>query len=281
MERSPRLDDFALFLAVADAGGLARAAEATGVSPPTLSRRMGELERSLGEALFARGARGYALTARGRALLAEAEPLREVTRRLAAFGAAAPPPRVRITAGQWTASFVARHITRVWTPPCTWVPEFLTSNADIDIARRVADIGIRNRRPEQPWLAGRFTRRVAYAEYAAHARVTGYLTLSATAPTTPSERWIAAEHAGEIVTRASNARLLLDFARAGLGRIVMPTFAGDAAEGVVRVSPLIESIGHDEWLVAHHEGRHDPPVRAALDALATLLADTSLRPEPN
>ena len=33
-------------------------------------------------------------------------------------------------------------------------PEFLACNANVDIARREADIGVRNRRPEQGWLAG-------------------------------------------------------------------------------------------------------------------------------
>ncbi len=278
MKAKHSLDDFALFLAVADAGGLAGAAQTTGVSAPTLSRRLTALERDLGESLFQRGKRGYALTAHGRALLAEVEPLRGIATKLQSFGAAETRARVRITSGHWTGHFLAVNIARIWSPEAIWVPELLTSNANLDIARRVADIGIRNRRPEQSWLAGRRTIWIDYAEYAAGPEVTGYLARSEAAPLTPAGRWLAANHAGEIVTRSSESRVLVDLARVGIGRVVLPCFAGDAADGVVRVSPPIEELGHEEWLVAHHEARHDPPVRAALDALAELLTDTSLRP---
>jgi len=278
MEQTPKLDDYALFLAVADAGGLAGAARATGVSQPTLSRRLAELERRLGTRLFLRGPRGYALTARGRALADEAEPLRAAAARLARFAEAEPRPRVRITAGHWTSAFLARHIGRVWSPEAQWVPEFLASNANLDIARRVADIGVRNRRPEQSWLAGRATLPLAYAEYGAGPEVAGYLSLATGEATTPSERWLAETHGAAITTRASSAAVLVELARAGLGRVILPVFAGDALPGLTRLSPPIAALGHTEWLVAHHEARHDPPVRAALDALARLLTDTRLRP---
>ena len=89
--------------------------------------------------------------------------------------------------------------------------------------------------------------------------------------TTPSQRWLAANHAAEIVTTASDARLMLDLALAGVGRIVLPTFAGDGEPGLVRVSEAIEALTHEEWLVSHHDARHDPPVRRALDAVHRLL----------
>ncbi len=45
-------DDLRLFLHVAEQGGLAGAAEKTGVSAPTLGRRMLALERASGRALL-------------------------------------------------------------------------------------------------------------------------------------------------------------------------------------------------------------------------------------
>ncbi len=51
MKVAPSLDEVALFLAVADAGGLTGASRTTGASLPTLSRRMAELERALGARL--------------------------------------------------------------------------------------------------------------------------------------------------------------------------------------------------------------------------------------
>jgi DNA-binding transcriptional LysR family regulator len=58
-------------------------------------------------------------------------------------------------------------------------------------------------------------------------------------------------------------------ARSGLGRVILPTFA--AGHDLQQVSPVIDVQSHDAWLVCHHDGRHDPPVRRALDALSDLL----------
>lgn len=52
-------------------------------------------------------------------------------------------------------------------PESPWRPALLASNTNVDIARREADIGIRNRRPDQSWLAGRKLAPITYAEYTA------------------------------------------------------------------------------------------------------------------
>jgi DNA-binding transcriptional LysR family regulator len=270
----PSLDDLALFLAVAEGGGLTGAARATGATLPTLSRRMTALERALGRRLFDRGPKGYALTSEGRRLLAEVEDLREIRRRVQAWaGPEAAAPRVRISAGIWTSRFLARRIGEVRDQGADWVPEFLASNAQVDIARREADIGIRSRRPDRPWLAGRRTGEVRYAFYARAASVTGCVALAAeAAAATPSQRWLRDRHGDAIVMVASDMRLLLDLALGGAGRVLLPCFAGDAEPGLARVSPDIADLAHEEWLVSHHEARHDAPIRKALDALHRLLS---------
>ena len=266
------LDDLRLFLAVTDAGGLQGAVATTGVSAPTLSRRMVELERATGQRLFARGRTGYALTARGRELLAEAEPLRQIPARVAAWASGpAATPRVRITAGVWTARLIARHIGKVWTPGDPWVPEFLAANANLDLARREVDIGIRARRPEQPWLAAQKAQDITYAVYGLPDAPEGYIALAEEQASTPAERWLRAHHGERIVTTVNTERLALDLALQGVGRMVMPCFAGDDASGLVRLSPLIDEAAHESWLVCHQDARHDPPVRRALTALMRLM----------
>jgi hypothetical protein len=46
-----------------------------------------------------------------------------------------------------------------------------------------------------------------------------------------------------------------------------------------QIGPEISELLHEEWLVSHHDARHDPPVRAALDAVAAVLTDLNLRPK--
>ncbi len=275
--KEPDLDDLRLFLAVADAGGLGGAARATGTSAPTLSRRMATLERALNERLFERGPRGYALTAAGRSLAEDVAGLRQVQARLARRMSSPTLPRVRITAGLWTSRFIARHLGTTRPPDATWVPEILASNATVDIARREADIGVRNRRPDQPWMAARRTIPIRYAVFARSPDITGYIALPRGAADTPSGRWLRAHHESEIVTTASDMAFARELAASGLGRVVLPTFAGAECD-LVQIGPVIDTLTHDEWLVSHHDGRHDPPVRAALDCLAGLLGDATLRP---
>lgn len=276
MKGKVALDDYVLFLAVADGGGLAAAVHNTGVSAPTLSRRMGQFEAQIGLRLFQRGTQGYSLTADGVALRDEARALQSVMARLAAFGSQQKKARVRITAGMWTSRHIARNIAQVWSTSAHWVPEFLPTGTDMDIARRVADIGVRNRRPTQSWLASLRTGVNQYAPFAASQTVRGWIALADPATTLPTQRWIYQHQEDEIVTTTSDPRLALDLAEAGVGQIILPLFAAEGS-ALVQCGDTIPELSSEEWLVAHQDARNDPPVRAALDALRDLLKSTSSR----
>ena len=268
MEQSPPLDDLALFVDVAETGGLAGAARRTGATVPTLSRKMAALERQLKRKLFERGPRGYALTTEGRALLEQLDDLRAVRARLTRTLGNPEAVRVRLTAGSLTAGYLARRLTRVWSPSDPWRLDFVEGSRMLDIARRDADIGVRNRRPDQPWLAGRRTRKVEFAEFALSEDVQGYVTFHQGPEPTASTRWLHANHSDKIMTTASSPFTLVNLAQAGVGRIVVST---TAALDMPDLRHVIEELTNDEWLVCHHEARHDPPIRAALDAIAEIL----------
>ncbi|MEM6275977.1 MAG: LysR family transcriptional regulator [Pseudomonadota bacterium] len=264
-------DDLALFSAVARHGALAAAAHEMGVSTATLSRRMTGLEARLGRRLFLHGAQGYTPSAEGRALLERTERMEAAAADITAWHAAqSGPVRVRISAGTWTAHHLAVNIAQFWQPNAAWVPEFLHANVEMDIARREIDIGIRNKRPEQPWLAGRAFGNVRFAAYG-RAGVEGWIGASFDAAATASAKWVADNHGGDIVTTANDPKLALAMAEAGIGRLVLPVFVGDARRSLVRHGDIIEELTHQRWLVSHHEGRHEPSVRAALDALGNFF----------
>ena len=69
------LRDLELFVAVADAGSIARAAERSHTVASAVSKRISDLEESFGTPLLVRGAKGVELTAAGHALLARARVL--------------------------------------------------------------------------------------------------------------------------------------------------------------------------------------------------------------
>ena len=265
--------DLALFAAVARNGALARAAEETGVSVPTLSRRMKALESQLGRRLFVHGAEGYAVTAEGRELQSRAERMEAAAAEVENWRArGGGPVRVRITCGTWTAERLARSLAEWWSPEADWSPDFVHCNLDMDVARREVDIGVRNRRPSQPWLAGRRTGTTRFAAYAASHEVAGWIGASREATLLPSEAWVAGTHPDRIVATANDPRLRLALAEQGLGRIVLPVWIGDGRSGLTRVSDPIEPLTAEEWIVSHHEARHDPPIRAALNAIGDFLA---------
>ncbi|MBC7984201.1 MAG: LysR family transcriptional regulator [Candidatus Obscuribacterales bacterium] len=67
--------DLELFVAVAEAGSIARAAERCHTVASAVSKRLSDLEESFGTALLTRGARGVELTSAGHAFLIKARKL--------------------------------------------------------------------------------------------------------------------------------------------------------------------------------------------------------------
>jgi DNA-binding transcriptional LysR family regulator len=120
-----RFDELAVFLAILDAGSLAKAGKALRRSPSALSRVLSGLEERLGARLVERTTRSLAATEQGRALADRARRL------LADYGEAmqqameGPLPRglIRITA---PVVFGGRHVTPV-------VNEFLARYAQVRI----------------------------------------------------------------------------------------------------------------------------------------------------
>ncbi|MEM0936630.1 MAG: LysR family transcriptional regulator [Pseudomonadota bacterium] len=265
-------EDYACFTQVARHRGLRGAAEALGVSIPTLSRRMRAFEARIGRRLFVHGRAGYALTAEGRALWERTERMEAAATSVDLWRAEATGPvPVRISAGTWTALHMTERLGEIWQPGGAWVPELVHCERVMDLARREIDIGVRNARPDQPWLAGKQVGTTYFCAYAAAPGILGWIGPSDDAPLTRSQRWVVETHGPHIVSRANAPLLAFHMARAGVGRVVLPTPVGDGAAGLVRVSDPIAALESEQWLVSHQDARHDPPIRAALDALTAFF----------
>lgn len=74
--------DLELFVAVAEAGSIARAAERCHTVASAVSKRLSDLEESFGTALLSRGARGVELTTAGHAFLIKARKLLDQAQQL-------------------------------------------------------------------------------------------------------------------------------------------------------------------------------------------------------
>jgi DNA-binding transcriptional LysR family regulator len=96
-----RFQELQTFVAVADHGGFAAAARATGRSPPAVTRMIADLERRLGTPVFTRTTRTVRLTDGGARFLADARRILADLRdaeNVAAGAAARPTGTLRVTA---------------------------------------------------------------------------------------------------------------------------------------------------------------------------------------
>ena len=261
-------DNLRLFLAVARGGGLAPAAAATGKSAPTLGRRMVALERRLGRELFRRMARGYALTDDGEALFARAVELESHVRPIAEAGTDRSAPVVKVSAGHWVAHTLCGQVGEIVGADRIRL-RFIAAGEVLDIARREALIGIRNHRPEGVGLAGRKIGRVRFAVFALDP---GIRVWAHVLGTTPSAKWVQQQIGTAAAIEVTDPRNALDLALAGAARVVLPTFVGAQFDALKQVSPLIDDLEHEQWLVTHHEDRFIPHVRKVIDRIDALMS---------
>ena len=265
-------DDIKAFTAVAQHGGLSAAAEQLGSSPATLGRRVTRLEEALGQRLFDRSALGYTLTEAGRDLLAEAEPMEAAAANIARWRDGHTVARVvRLSAGSWMSRFLVAHWSALHRETDPFTLAFVAAEERIDIARHRADIGIRNARPVEANLAGRALTTIAFAAYRAKGlQPTGWI---ASAAATPSATWVRSNHGHEIAVEANSPRLVMELCEKGAGLAVLPCFAGDMNPTLERSSQVIDTLTHKQWLVAHHEARHQSAIRTVIRRIDALMKE--------
>lgn len=286
MNETWRWDDLRLFLVVARAGGLAGAARGSGVSPPTLGRRMTSLEQGLGKQLFLRHRDGYDLTSEGRDLLQLAEALKLNALNVDRWRDSNESGIVvKIAAGAWTSAFVARHIGELVSEDDGTAIELVTGTSPADLLRREANLGIRNRRPETAGLAGYRLTRVEFAIYGARGYVEEntvagdhrrfgkcrWIVFAPPGPRTPSAVWLDEHLSQAPIVRCRAAQEVLEATASGSGLCVLPCFMGDSHAGLARASDIIAELGHEQWLVSHDEDRRNRHIRRVSERLKALI----------
>lgn len=158
------------FLAVAETGSAAAAARRLGLSQPTVSRHVAELERALGLTLFVRRRDGSALTDKGLELLDEARAMSRAADGMSRRAEGLHDDlsgTVRVSASEVIASeYLPRALAGLTHAHPQLAVEIVASNAAVDLTRREADIAVRMFEPRQPDL---ISRRVMHFELGAFA----------------------------------------------------------------------------------------------------------------
>src|SRR3954468_572964 len=162
-------DDFRLVKAIADARGLAGAAERLGVNHSTMFRHLGQIEDALGVALFERHRTGYALTTAGEEMAALAERMDEdvtaFTRKLTGRELS-PAGDLRVATSD---SLLVHLLTPLFARFCGQCPDVrldvVLGNQALNLSKRDADVAIRAGDSPPETLVGRRVARIAWALY--------------------------------------------------------------------------------------------------------------------
>ena len=104
-------------------------------------------------------------------------------------------PTVRVAAGPWTSLFIARSLATFTSQADAPPIALMAAGGTVDLHRREAQIGIRNRRPEAEGLAARRLAPVAFAVYQTAAsgdddEPVGWIALTPPGPPLPSAIWL-------------------------------------------------------------------------------------------
>jgi DNA-binding transcriptional LysR family regulator len=268
-------EDLKIFVHVARGGGLSAAAAELGLSPATVGRRMVALERAVARSLFVRRQSGYDLTQDGGTLLAKALAMEAGVRPIEDWLAVGGERSVvRISAGTWSANFCSANFSRLWTPEDPFRIAFKTTEARLDIAHREVEIGVRNAPAEGANLAQRRTVTVAFAAFRSRSHMLGgsddWVAITPEDAATRSARWMNAQPNLTVAAWANTPRTLHDLIRSGVGKGVLPCFAGDRDPDLERAGDEIAELREDQWLVMHNDDRHRPEVRMVIERMVAL-----------
>jgi DNA-binding transcriptional LysR family regulator len=165
-----------------------------------------------------------------------------------------------------------------------------------NLARREADIAIRNRRPNEGRVAMRRLPEPAYAVYGARAYVEAnpaalteeryegctWIGFDDTYPTSASLVWMRNKIGRWPHVRCNHSTTIYDALVGGAGLAVVPCFAGAEDSRLMRLtSPLADLDSQGLWMAVHEDLRHQPRVRLVADSLAALFErhKAELRPD--
>ncbi|KAB0495576.1 LysR family transcriptional regulator [Pseudomonas vancouverensis] len=286
-------DDAKVFLAVCRESTLRGAARVLGVDQATVGRRITALEKSLSATLFLRTSEGYALTAVGEAALKAVEKMEhsalELERQIQGLDDHLTGTVRVSTTDSMAIDYLIPAIARLHRHHPDVRVQLDATTQILSLAKREADIAVRNTRPDNPDLIARRIARWPVGLYASHAYVDAH-----GVPTPGSafaghdlvvyqphlqgnkEMTLVSEPVGKgrIVASLSSSLLVRRSIAAGIGIGELSVNVGEK-EGLLRLWPeRTRPLPYDVWLVTHADLRHTARVRAVIDEIVAVFAET-------
>lgn len=270
-------DDLRIFLAVARAQRLSRAATALGMDATTIARRLRKLETALARRLFEHAVTGHLLTEEGQRLFEQAEQMEAHALGIAGTlgdGALTGMLRVSATEGFGTRIIAPRLHGFTRRFPNIRV-DLIASSGFLSPSKREVDVAVMLARPRTGALVARKLTDYALGLYATPAyldaaaplrqpedlqrhRMTGYVTDQIYAP---ELRYLAEiDRRLDPQIRSTSIQAQAEMIASGQMCGILPCFLGDALPGLRRVLRDGIDIQRSFWLVVPRDLRGLPRI---------------------
>lgn len=286
-------DDARVFLAVCRESTLRGAARVLGVDQATVGRRINALEKSLSATLFLRTSEGYALTAVGEAALLSVEKMErsalDLQRQIQGLDDRLTGTVRVSTTDSLAIDYLIPSIAQLHAKHPDVRVQLDASTQLLSLAKREADIAVRNQRPDNPDLIARRIARWPVGLFAAQAYIDRHgipepgslfeghdLVVYQPYLQSQKDMTLVSEPLGRgrIVSTLSSSLLVRRSIAAGIGIGELP-LPSAAVEGLVRLWPeRIRPVPYDVWLVTHADLRHTARVRVVIDEIVAAFSGT-------
>ena len=290
MDSQLNWDDLRHILAISRSGSLAGAARDLGMRHSSVYRRLNDLERQLGTRLFDRRRSGYRLTAQGE-ILAEAagqmeRHLHDAERQVAG-GDMALEGVVRVSTSLIIGlHFLPQHLAEFRRLYPKVELQITLSDQLADLTKRDADVVVRGTLQPPDYLVGRRAGDLRYAAYV-HRDILAQHSTGAAA----NLDWIGLDDRGSrtppgiwqtqnipqarITLRYDSTAGTLAAAKAGLGAVVLPWFAGERAPELAEIPGTAFASAHGIWILTHPDLRRSARISAFINVIADSIAATA------
>lgn len=277
------------FLAIADTGSLSGAATRLGVNHSTMFRRLKAFEAEIGGRLFDRINQRYVLTAMGEELLECSRSMADtadlIERRIAGKDVQ-PRGTVRVTAPY---NIVNRYLPVMLATFRQTYPdiqlELLSSNQEVNMNSRQADIAVRATPSPPEHLMGRKVAEIPWSVYGSDyyrnrhgfpdsvERLEQHTLIGATGilASLPGFTWLERHWHDRITSRCDELTAMSYLAEAGHGLAFLPD--DQARPGIQRLFGLPAAQASELWLLTHPDLREVERIRLVMRALTNGFAE--------
>ncbi len=282
-------NDMRFLLALAREGSALKAARMLGVSHQTVSRRLGELEKSLGTRLVDRSGSNWQLSTVGQGIARQADEMEAAMRaaaQRARTGHKGLAGRVRITSAsagfEW---FVLPEIRALSMEYPGIEFDFIADNAPLDMGSGLFDIAVRFSGSPAGNLVGRNAGPVEFGLFGAPEDMAALdeavekgtrITLPFIALLTRhlrSQDWLPENiDPASPVSNVSGLSTLISAVKNGLGAGFLPVAVGRELEGLMECKSLKRRYPFDVWVLTSEDSRPSERVRLVAKRLHKAIA---------